>query len=281
MRCFRFLFLAALCAIPVLAQSSFTGTTQWQAALAAGNASSLKALYSVSPPARFMAKGKPSDDISPETDFWTKQLTSGVSGVKVNTVAEQDQNGLHIVSLQVVMTADTADGPKPRWVTEEQAWQLQGDQWRIVMATHSDVLKMRQPTKLNPNLYPKDADAKTEINEALAKSAKQHKHVILVFGGNWCYDCHVLDNAFHQPELEPLVDKNFEVVHVDIGDDDKNPKNADLITKYKIPLERGVPALAVLDSDGKLLYSQQNGEFEAARSMDPNDIVAFLNKWKP
>ena len=37
----------------------------------------------------------------------------------------------------------------------------------------------------------------------------------------------------------------------------------------------------VSDSNGKLLYSQQGGEFEKARSLAPEDVLAFLNKWKP
>jgi hypothetical protein len=76
-----------------------------------------------------------------------------------------------------------------------------------------------------------------------------------------------------------VVEKNFQVVHVDIGDDGK--KNNDLAAEYKIPLDKGVPALAILGADGKLLYSQQNGEFESARSLDPDDVITFLNKWKP
>ncbi len=39
--------------------------------------------------------------------------------------------------------------------------------------------------------------------------------------------------------------------------------------------------MAVLDSNGKLLYSQQGGEFEKARALAPEDVLAFLNKWKP
>ena len=55
----------------------------------------------------------------------------------------------------------------------------------------------------------------------------------------------------------------------------------DVAADYQVPLAKGIPALAVLDSDGKLLYSQTNGEWESARSMDPADIITFLDKWKP
>jgi thioredoxin 1 len=41
-----------------------------------------------------------------------------------------------------------------------------------------------------------------------------------------------------------------------------------------------VPALAVLDSHGRLLYSQKAGEFEAMRGMQSGAVTEFLNTWK-
>lgn len=127
-------------------------------------------------------------------------------------------------------------------------------------------------------IYDDDADAKKEIREALAKAKTQNKRLLLVFGANWCYDCHVLDYRFHQPEIEPMVDKNFIVIHVDIG---QGEKNVDLANKYKIPLNRGVPAIAVVDQSGELLYSQQSGEFAPARRLPPQNFIAFLQQWAP
>ena len=127
-------------------------------------------------------------------------------------------------------------------------------------------------------IYPENVDAKAEIAEALASAAKTHRRVILVFGGNWCYDCHALDAAFRSAEIAPIVNKNFVVVHVNIGEYDKN---LDLAEKYDVPLKRGVPASAVLGSDGTLLYSQKQGEFESAKRISKEDVVAFLEKWKP
>ena len=135
-----------------------------------------------------------------------------------------------------------------------------------------------QAIKNEKEIYNERADARAEIKEALEKATAEHKRVILVFGANWCYDCHVLDAAFHRSDLAPILAANYEVVHVDIG---KGEKNQDLAKKYEVPLSRGIPGLAVLDSDGKLVYSQKNGEFENARALAPEEFLAFLNKWKP
>ena len=147
------------------------------------------------------------------------------------------------------------------------------------LASHQEILQ--PPAELKAGLYPADSNAKADIKAAVSQAAKEHKRVILDFGADWCLDCHILDNAFHNnPDISPLVEKNYVVVHIDIGRQDP-PKNNDIANKYHVPLEKGVPALAVLDSNGKLLYSDKGGEFEAARRMKAQTLIDFLEKWKP
>ena len=147
------------------------------------------------------------------------------------------------------------------------------------LASHEQI--MQPPAELKPGLYPANANARADIKAAIAKAAREHKRVLLDFGADWCLDCHILDNAFHNnPDVEPLVEKNYIVVHIDIGKQDP-PKNNDVAIKYHVPLEKGVPALAVLDSTGKLLFNDHGGEFEAARRMKVQTIIDFLEKWKP
>ena len=153
----------------------------------------------------------------------------------------------------------------------------------IVIAGSAIEARAQAPRMLPPpterrNLYPDGVDAKAEIAEALAEAKKTHRRVLLIFGGNWCYDCHVLDAAFRSKEIAPTLNQNYILVHVNIGEYDKN---LDLADKYQIPLKKGVPAAAVLKSDGTLVVSQKNQEFEKARSMTTDAVLAFLEKWKP
>jgi thiol:disulfide interchange protein len=133
------------------------------------------------------------------------------------------------------------------------------------------------PPSVKKHLYSAEADPKAEIASALQQAGVEHKRVILDFGGDWCGDCQVLDIYFHQSPNVELLDKNFLLVHVDIGRFDKN---LDITEKYNVPLKKGVPALAVLDPKGKLLYSQQAAEFGDMRYMYPASVTDFLNRWK-
>src|SRR5215471_14797145 len=129
-------------------------------------------------------------------------------------------------------------------------------------------------------IYPDVSTANADIAAALKEAAATKRRVIVDFGGDWCTDCKVLDINFHKPENAQLVSKYYVVVHVNVGD--KGIKqNFDIAERYGIPLKKGVPALAVLESDGRLIYSQKDGEFESMRSMDSRSVTDFLSRWAP
>lgn len=128
------------------------------------------------------------------------------------------------------------------------------------------------------DIYPAPSQAKADIAAALRTAAAKHKRVILDFGGNWCGDCKVLDIYFHNQHNLPILEANFVLVHVNVGRFDAN---TDIAARYNIPLQKGVPALAVLSTKGKLLYSQTGGEFEDMRHMEPTSVTEFLTQWRP
>ena len=128
-------------------------------------------------------------------------------------------------------------------------------------------------------LYPDVAKAKPDLEAALKEATAAKKRVIVDFGGNWCTDCKILDINMKKPENAALLRKNFVVVHVNVGDKGISD-NFDVAERYGIPLKKGVPALAVLESDGRVVYAQKAGEFENMRKMDPQSVNDFLTQWK-
>lgn len=254
-----------------LSAANFPPLEQWKSAVLAGNVTALRALYSADPPARVMtATGDNSTDT--EIAFW---MGLKPRRMKLDVIqSESPQAGAQQLVFQVEVQSASATA----YVTEGQLWQQQNGSWKLVASKRSEATQLQQPTSTSKVIYAPGLDAHAEIKQALALAAKQHKNVIVVFGANWCYDCHVLDLAFHRPDLAGVLQRNYEVVHVDVGEGDKNQ---DIMQQYHVPMKKGIPALAVLDSSGKLFYSQQGGEFEKARSLAPQDLLAFLNKWKP
>ena len=256
------------------APPTFAPLEQWKAAVMSGDAAKLRALYSANPPARvIMTTGEAGAET--EIAFW---MGLKPRRIKVNLVqSASPQADLQQVAFEAEVVSGATGKLQTVFIINGQLWQKQSDMWRIVATQRSAPSKLQQPLDTNKNIYVPGLNAHAEIAQALKLAQQQHKRVLVVFGANWCYDCHVLDLAFHRPDVAAVLNPDFEVVHVDVG---QGEKNQDIMKQYHVPMAKGIPAIAVLDSDGKLLYSQQGGEFEKARVLGPEDVLAFLNKWK-
>jgi Thioredoxin-like len=254
------------------AAADFAPLVQWKNAALHADEAALRSLYSLNPVARIKTTA---GDVNSAADvaFWIGWKARRLKLQVLQFSSPRPEMRQIIFEAEV----DPADRHTV-YVSEAQLWQQQSAGWRLVAAERTDPARLEQPVLMNKDIYPADVDARAEIRQALAEAAKARKRVLLVFGANWCYDCHVLDLAFRRSDLAPLLARDFEVVHVDVGEGDKNQ---DLMQQYQVPMKKGIPALAVLESDGKLLYSQKGGEFENARSLTPEDLLRFLNKWKP
>jgi thioredoxin 1 len=266
--------LSSLCAAQT-AVPSFAPLARWRSAVISPKGSALKELYSNDPAPRITVVGKTSADISAADDaeFWKGMNATQLAFKVANSTTPQP--GIQQVTFQA--TVKTAPPGRTLYVIESQLWQQQATGWKLVAVQRTDAFKLEQPMSLDAKLYPPASGAREEISHAIAQASKTHRSVLVIFGADWCYDCHVLDRALQRPDIAPTLKANYEVVHVDVGQGDKNQ---DLMNEYQVPMKRGIPAVAVLGPSGQLLYSQQNGEFERARALGPEDLLEFLNKWK-
>jgi Thioredoxin-like len=274
MRTLLLLFIGLIgCIAPCAAQdpaSFFPAIDQWKTAVISGNSAGLKSLYSSSPPAQ-VNTGSGKTDADAAVAFWIGLKPKSMTLHAVEAVNPRPD----IAAFTLEVKATGASGRVTNLV-EGQTWQNQAGVWRIV-GEKRDLAKLAQPETVDAHIYP-TGDAHQQIQEALARARREHKNLLLVFGADWCYDCHVLDKAFRRPDIAPVLNANYELLNIDIGNGDKN---LDIAEQYQLPLNRGVPAVAVLDSSGNLLFSQKSGEWERARALGPQDLKEFLNKWKP
>jgi|GEM_PF-180420 len=138
--------------------------------------------------------------------------------------------------------------------------------------------ELPRPSKVENQLYPPVAEAQADLDAAEKRAAASGRHVLVVFGANWCYDCHVLDAALASPEFAALT-APYERVEVNVGD--LGQDNLELAKRMGVDISKGVPALAVLDAQGKVLVAQAQGEFQDARTLQADALKTFLQAWRP
>jgi thioredoxin 1 len=266
-------------ATPPSAHPQFAALDSWKAAVLSGNPAALKSLYSTDPPATTRTPSGTSNDPAAEPDFWVALESSGLSRLTTRVVSvDSPQAGVQRVIFTLEATSRGPSGASKSFASIAQAWADENGKPVIVATRRTNLSRLPQPVESKPNLYPDPSEARTDIGLAISVAAREHRRVLLDFGGNWCYDCHVLDETFHYPDVAKILDPNYVVVHINIGQYDAN---LDLAQKYQIPLKKGVPSLAVLDSHGRLLVSQKNGDFENTTRIGLGDVERFLETWKP
>lgn len=123
--------------------------------------------------------------------------------------------------------------------------------------------------------YNPAADANADVQQALTKAKAEHTPVLLIFGANWCEDCRALDRALKTGKNAQLLDQQFVVVKVDVGNFDHN---LDLEKHYGDPIGKGIPAAVIVSPNDQVLYSTRAGELSNARRMNDEGIYGFLKQ---
>ncbi|MBS0472753.1 MAG: thioredoxin family protein [Proteobacteria bacterium] len=127
------------------------------------------------------------------------------------------------------------------------------------------------------NPYVETADANADVAAAFARARTSHKRVLIDMGGNWCGDCVVLANLMLLPEMKPFMARHFEFVSVDVGRFDKNLQ---IPNRFGVKLDGGVPAILIVEPDGKTVVNPDNvSALEDARHMTPQALADWIAQW--
>jgi len=129
------------------------------------------------------------------------------------------------------------------------------------------------------HLYNPAADAKSEIADAVKQASKEHKHVMLQIGGNWCKWClRFNDLVTNDPALDKCLHDNYIMVHVNYS---KENTNNEVLAGLGYPQRLGFPAFVILDDKGLRLHSQNSGGLGDGDGYSGKKVLEFFKDWSP
>lgn len=130
------------------------------------------------------------------------------------------------------------------------------------------------------NLYKPAENAEREIDKAAKDAKAQNKHVMIQTGGNWCIWC-IRFNDFVKTDkqLDSMIKADYIVYHLNYSKENYNVK---LLAKYNYPQRFGFPVFLILNSEGKLIHTQNSWYLEdGKKSYDKEKVTAFFKDWSP
>lgn len=113
---------------------------------------------------------------------------------------------------------------------------------------------------------------------ALESARLSNKHVILIFGGNWCHDSRALTGWFQTPRFAAMLLPKYELVYVDVGNPKAgNGRNLDIASRFGIKQIKGTPTVLIVTPDSKPLNLDAAAGWKNAASRKEEDIFAYFS----
>jgi len=127
-------------------------------------------------------------------------------------------------------------------------------------------------------LYDANADGLQQFETAREQAAKEHKHVMVQIGGNWCSWCYKFHDFYtNDAKLDSMIQADYVVIRVNY---DKSKKNEKLFAQLGYPQRFGFPVIVICDAEGKRLHTQNSWYLEDGKgSYDREKFKSFLRNW--
>ncbi|MGZ3753412.1 MAG: thioredoxin family protein [Mucilaginibacter sp.] len=148
----------------------------------------------------------------------------------------------------------------------------------VVLAFVFHANAQRKPPLLyDPPLYNPRANARADIKKAVALAAREHKHVFVQVGGNWCIWCmRFHDLLYGDTTLKRIITDYYVMVHVNYSDENKN---MEVMKDLGHPGRFGYPVFVILDGEGNRIHTQNSAYLEEGQGHSKKKVQEFLMQW--
>ena len=127
--------------------------------------------------------------------------------------------------------------------------------------------------------YDASRDARADLDRAIANARAQGRHVLAVFGANWCHDSRGLAGLLQTPRFRALTEARYEVVFIDSGTPQIGKgRNLHLASGLGVTGIEGTPTVIVLAPDGAVLNADTAKSWRNAASRSEDAVYLELER---
>jgi len=104
----------------------------------------------------------------------------------------------------------------------------------------------------------KPDSAKYILKAALVEAQSSKKNVFLIFHATWCVWCKRLETALENPEIKPIIDRNYVIARLDLKErgekiqTHENTGGKEILAKFG-GSKSGLPFIVFLNKKGKMI----------------------------
>ena len=116
----------------------------------------------------------------------------------------------------------------------------------------------------------------SKLDRFIDLTINKGKQPVIIFGGNWCPDCRILEGTLAMPTIKKFIDQHYQIMHIDIG---RYDRNMELMNHLNIESKKGVPRVVILDFKKNIVNSSTSSEWTTARDRKQQEIYNYFQKF--
>lgn len=115
-----------------------------------------------------------------------------------------------------------------------------------------------------------------ELEHKLALAKASNKKLLVVLGAKWCHDSSALSKHFSHPEMDKLLQQQYEVLFVSVG---YLNKGFNIVERFGLPVYYGTPTVMVIDpKTERLLNEESMGQWLNAANKSSKEYRQYFSE---
>ncbi len=126
-------------------------------------------------------------------------------------------------------------------------------------------------------IFSPKADARHDVDSVISIAGKEHKHVLVVVGGDWSDWSLSFLHTLEKDYLKKVLDENYVFIKVNFS---PSNKNEEVLKQLGSPKYMGYPITVVLDETGKTLVAKNTDDLKiGTQGYFGPSVEKFLKTW--
>ncbi len=114
-----------------------------------------------------------------------------------------------------------------------------------------------------------------ELEQKLALAKANNKKLLVVLGAKWCHDSAALSKHFSHPNMDKLLQQQYEVLFVSVG---YLNKGFNIVERFGLPVYYGTPTVMVIDpKTERLLNEDSMGQWLNAANKSSEEYQQYFS----
>jgi len=142
---------------------------------------------------------------------------------------------------------------------------------------NNEHLEQVETTVLPAYIFSPTTEISSQVEQTLIAAKTQNKQALFVLGAQWCHDSKGLAQKFSTPQMQKILNNNYQVLFIDVG---YLEKGFDIVKQFGLPVYYGTPTVMVVEpSSTKIVNRSTMQKWLSADKVPLTEYIEYFDSF--